>query len=282
MVSEGPRVKGENAQASGRRSDAAECEVVSKHRKVCRCEFVSGELLRRHPGEGNVLRGMGLRAVGGQAGEEGQELDAECWVGVCVVGEGDQPLEAAMQFLGDFAFQGLLRGFSGFDLAPGELPDQGQVLVGRSPGEEHAAVALDEGADDRDGPGGRVGREAHGAREKGGIVQWPATSTADWGVEGMKTWTAKTWISIALVVLGLVFVVKFWPFVVLALGVAGAAVIAFGSVLASVFAALLGGVLALALGVFAAALATVLVFSPLWVPILAIFGLVVLLRRAAA
>lgn len=98
----------------------------------------------------------------------------------------------------------------------------------------------------------------------------------------MKTWTAKTWISLALVVLGLVFVVKFWPFVVIALGVAGGAVIAFGAVLASLFATLLGGVLALALGIFAAALAAVLVFSPLWVPILAIFGLVVLLRRAAA
>lgn len=62
---------------------------------------------------------------------------------------------AAAQFLVQFAVKSGLRGFALLDFATGEFPFSAQVFVCRALSHEHMAVALDQGADNGEGRGGR-------------------------------------------------------------------------------------------------------------------------------
>ena len=78
---------------------------------------------------------------------------------------------------------------------------------------------------------------------------------------------------LALVVLHL------FPLLLIPVGLAVAAMLALGALLVGVLAALLGTGLSLGAGVLAVVLVLVAVLAPIWLPVLAIYGLVKLCSR---
>lgn len=112
--------------------------IRGRHRVVA--EFVHPRPFERLP-----LAGLG-RALPAAAGEERHE---QVEIGVAVArkrqgreagGVGREP-----QFLVKFADERGLGGFTRFDLAAREFPETGHGFAGRSLGEQHAAVGVDEG-----------------------------------------------------------------------------------------------------------------------------------------
>lgn len=71
----------------------------------------------------------------------------------------------------------------------------------------------------------------------------------------------------------------FFPLLLIPAGLALAALLALGALLVGVLAALLGTGLSLVAGVLAVVLVVVAVLAPIWLPALAIYGLVSLCRR---
>ena len=136
--------------------------IAIQHRQVGGGQVESGQLGRRNPLQGDMLEWPGLRASRGQVADEGNHLD-EDGVGVSETRQGAGDDDVATEFLLDLADDGGLGCFVRLNLAAGELPFKSEVFVRRALRGEHVAVALDHGADNRNGNGGRMTHGTHRA-----------------------------------------------------------------------------------------------------------------------
>lgn len=89
----------------------------------------------------------------------------------------------------------------------------------------------------------------------------------------------KTALVILLVALALVLLVKGFPFIMLPAGLAFGGLLLFFCAVLAVAVALCSGVLGLGLGLLCLLLVLACLFAPVWLPVLALFGLVSLFRR---
>jgi len=87
----------------------------------------------------------------------------------------------------------------------------------------------------------------------------------------------RTFIHFLLVVAVLLLAIKLWPVVAFILGAMGLALSIGGGLLGLT----LGGAFALLAVLLAVALVVALVLSPLWLPVLAVLGIVALVRRSS-
>lgn len=92
----------------------------------------------------------------------------------------------------------------------------------------------------------------------------------------------KTILKVALLLLLVFLVIKLLPFAALPTGCALAVLGVLGVGILAVVFALGSGLIGLALGLLALALVLVLLLSPLWLPVLAVFGLVWLVRKLSS
>lgn len=92
----------------------------------------------------------------------------------------------------------------------------------------------------------------------------------------------KTWIKILLLLIAVVLLFKLWPLVVAALGVASIFAVLGGGLLAVSAVAVAGVSVGLVGLVLLVAFVLALGLSPLWLPVLAIVGIVNLFRRRKA
>jgi len=86
----------------------------------------------------------------------------------------------------------------------------------------------------------------------------------------------RTFVNFLLVVAVLLLAIKLWPVVALILGAMGLALSIGGGLLGLT----LGGAFAFLAALLAVAFVVVLVLSPLWLPVLAVVGIVALVRRS--
>ena len=142
----------------------------------CR-EVETGKFCRAHPTEFGVFVGDGFRAGAREAAEERRHCDEDGAVIVEERGKGVEVFDLAAEFLADFADEGVGGWFTGLEFAAGEFPFEAQVFVGGTPGDQHAAVALDGGARDRNGDSFGHGRAESGGKSATGtggvVVDWP-------------------------------------------------------------------------------------------------------------
>ena len=166
------------------------------------------------------------------------------------LGDGD----IAAELLPDFANNGGGGIFAGLNLSPGEFPLERQVFVRRSLCDKDASVLLDHGADDWNGrPHEWLNKERHSGAT---FLRLPGS------------FVMKTAVKIILVVAILLIAIKLSPIVF---------VLAMGGLLA---AALLGAVgLSLLAGFAVLVFALAAALSPIWIPVLAIVGLVALFKK---
>ncbi len=189
---------------------------------------------------------------------EGNHLDRDRAV---VVGEPRQAAanrDGAAELLPDFAHERVLRRFARFHLAAGKLPFEPKVLVRGTLGEEDTALLVaNNRTDNRDGTDriqpGRAGRS----------VRFVATFPQRRGSGGMKAF-----LKIVLLVIAAVIAVKLLPLTLAAGCVLGLVLVGVAVVGVSVIAVVLGALLLIAL-----------VSSPIWLPILALAGLIALFKR---
>ena len=87
----------------------------------------------------------------------------------------------------------------------------------------------------------------------------------------------KTFVNFLLIVAVLLLAIKLWPVVAFILGAMGLALSIGGGLLGLT----LGGAFALIATLLAVALVIALVLSPLWLPVLAVVGIVALVRRSS-
>ncbi|MDX2187331.1 MAG: hypothetical protein SFV32_10385 [Opitutaceae bacterium] len=89
----------------------------------------------------------------------------------------------------------------------------------------------------------------------------------------------KTWIKILLLLIAVVLLFKLWPVVAAALGVASLFAVIGGGLLAVAAVAVAGVGVGLVCLVLAVAALLALGLSPIWLPILAVIGIINLVRR---
>ena len=107
-------------------------------------------------------------------------------------------------------------------------------------------------------------------------LQWTATFRGERCFQGMNTLG-----KILLCTLLALVALHLFPILLIPAGLALAALLALGALLVGVLAALLGAGLSLVVGVLAVVLVVAAVLAPIWLPGLAIYGLVSLCRRPA-
>ncbi len=89
----------------------------------------------------------------------------------------------------------------------------------------------------------------------------------------------KTALKIALVVLIALVLIKLMPVALIPAGLAFCLLALIGLVAGSAILALCTGLVGVLLGLVCVALVVLLALSPLWIPVLACFGLIALIRR---
>jgi len=130
-------------------------------------EIVGGEIGRANPGDGDVFVRMGRGSAGGEPAEVGDHFDDDSAVVMREAGQRVEIGQFASEFFADFPKQGGAGVFGGFDLAAGEFPFKGKMLVGRPLGEEDAAGRVDDNGGDNGNRGGH-GVEGGRRRTEGG------------------------------------------------------------------------------------------------------------------
>jgi len=239
------------------------------------------ELSQRDPTDGDVFVRMGRGAAGGEPGDEGDHRDHNGAVVVVETRERAEDFNGDAELLADFAGEGSLGGFPGFDLAAGKLPLEREVLVRGALRDEHAAgTVLNDGADDRDG------EVSHGATESTERPEAPRLSAMQLKFCGATFRTGrgfmdmKTFLKVLLIALLAVAVIKLFPIFLIPVALAGVALL-IGSLLLAGGAGLAVLIaLGLVVALLAVALALAAVLAPIWLPLLAILGLIALGKRA--
>ena len=129
-------------------------------------EIESREVGGCHPANGDVFVRLGWSAAWREVGDKGNHRNDDGAVVVREARQGAREDEVAAEFLADFAEERGLRCLTGFDLAAGKFPLEGEVLVRGSLGDEHAAgIVLDDGADDGNRGGSHGGQSAERSRK---------------------------------------------------------------------------------------------------------------------
>lgn len=92
----------------------------------------------------------------------------------------------------------------------------------------------------------------------------------------------KTLVNLLLITALVLVVVKLWPLALAVGSLAGLVLVASGGLLAGGLSAVLGLALALLVALLGVILVTAVALSPIWIPVLALIGLISLLRRPTA
>lgn len=250
-------------------------EVVAEHWQVRGRETSRSKFVVCQPADGHVFSWRRVRTVFGQRSRESRELDAHA--AIVMVGRADvaEGAKRAPEFLSNLAAKRGFRCFPRFDLAAGKLPLEPKVLVNGSLRNQHRARALDECADDGDRRDVRHFRSLLATR-------WIAKVQLLAGLMGDAHMTSPLHpaLKIAAAVLLLLIVFHFLPEItgfalLLVFGAVGIlAAVAFGATLFVAVTALVG------LGAVAAVIACAIGLAPLWLPVLAVVGIVALVRSA--
>ena len=111
-------------------------------------ELVRAEGFAGDPGEGVAVDWLGF------AGDEGavEEAEADGFFGIGVGDFFDLRADGDFdgEFFAEFADEAVFEGFSGFDFAAGEFPEEAEVVAGAPLGDEELAGAEDEAGGDID------------------------------------------------------------------------------------------------------------------------------------
>lgn len=119
-------------------------------------EVEGEEVFGADPADGDVFVGLRCGAAGGEAADKRKHLDDDAAVVVDEGQEGVADDDLATEFLAQLAGEGGFGRLTGFNLAAGKLPFQGEVFLGRALGDEDlAGPVFEDGADD--GERGRLG-----------------------------------------------------------------------------------------------------------------------------
>ena len=236
-------------------------EKTPDDRPVGGGEIERVEFRERNPAHGGMFVRMRRGARGREPADKRLHRDGNVAVIVLEGGQRPQHLDFHAEFLAKFAEQGGLGRLTGLNRAARKLPFEGEVLVRRTLGDEHVAGAIDDDGGD-DGKGRLI---CHGANETPEIL--PAATFP--GLPGYCS--MKTLLKILLVVLAVIVAVKLLPVAM----VVGCVLAGLAAVVTAVGVSLVGGVLAL--GLFLA-----LVLSPIWLPVMALIGIIALFKKASA
>lgn len=212
-----------------------------------------------HPRDGDVLMRVRRNAGWHESADEGNHLDQD---GAVIVRKSRQAADhgdPTTEFFFDLSDQCHFRRLARLDFSTGKFPHEAEVFVAR-PLRQKETVGLvdDDRADNRDG-----GRRAH-EHSKRPIRAvrcnlWPAAGFCR---------QMKTFLKAVVLIIAAIIAVKLLP-LTLGLGFAlGLALVALAAVGVSVVALLLGLVVLI-----------VAVLAPVWMPILAMVGLIALIRR---
>ncbi len=200
-------------------------------------------------------------AAGREPADEGMHRDHDVAVVVFKDGQRADDFDLDAEFLAEFAGEGGGGRFVRLDFSAGKFPLEGEVLVRGALGDEHAARAvLEDGGDDRKGKFAH--HEIHETHES----RRAATFRGAPGSGGMKTF-----LKILLVALAVIVAIKLLPLALV-----------LGCVVAGVAAIVAAVGVSLGAGLLAAGLLLALVLSPIWLPILALVGIVALIKKLGA
>jgi hypothetical protein len=118
-------------------------------RVIRRGEIIVGELFRPCPGDRFVFVIDRISGGLGELSHDGNHLNRYRFVAMHAARKLSAWDKVATELFVDLTLQGFMGRFAWLDLSTGEFPFASQVLVGWALSQEHEALALNDGANDR-------------------------------------------------------------------------------------------------------------------------------------